>query len=99
MRVIYKYELAITNVQNISMPDVASPLAVAEQNGRLMLWAAVDPTTPPRDRRFRIIGTGHPISDENDWLHLGTVVMSSGLVWHVCQETSASQKQLLAQSV
>jgi len=47
------------------------------------LWAYVDPTEPRVTRKFRIIGTGHPIAtDPGDYI--GTFQMGGGaLVFHV----------------
>ena len=90
---ILKYELKAVAHQSIFVgTDVATPLSVAEQNGKLMLWAQVDAGSQIVYRKchicVRIIGTGEQYSSfagsfpgKKDFL--GTVVMSDGLVWHV----------------
>lgn len=53
--------------------------------GRIDIW--FETPSLPNDKaltHFRIVGTGHEF--ENGWNHVGTVVMSSGLVWHVYRE-------------
>lgn len=51
--VIWKVELAITDMQTVSMPDGAKLLSVANQNGNLCLWAMVDQR--PRNARRGIL--------------------------------------------
>ena len=53
--------------------------------GRIDIWFET-PTVPTNQAlpRFRSVGTGHEF--ENGWNHVATVVMSSGLVWHVYRE-------------
>ena len=87
MQRIYKYELAITDIQQISMPVRARVLSVANQGGKLCLWAMVTPNTPYNLRSFRIIGTGNPIEDNPfdknpTGAFIGTVLMPP-FVWHV----------------
>lgn len=86
MKTIYKYELEITDVQNIFMPAEAHLLYVGEQDGTLMLWAEVDSTAWGEKRKLLIRGTGRPIyagRDGTEPEYLGTAQMASGLVWHV----------------
>lgn len=99
MATIHKFELQITDLQHVEMPDGASALAVGEQRtGRLVLWAKVDPAKPLRTYAVRIYGTGHPIEDKDDkaFWYVGTVRTESGLVWHVCFEMSERQKATFA---
>lgn len=83
---IYKYPLAVRDYQTLKLPSFSKVLAVAEQEGKLMLWAAVsaDPAPEMRMVVVRIAGTGNPMGDEYIGMgHVGTVVMSNGFVWHV----------------
>ena len=92
--IIYKYELQITDRQIIETgPYPAYPLTVAEQGGKLMLWAMVDKNNnPPGSDKYgifvQVIGTGNPFNANThlDAKYLGTVLMSNGLVWHVITE-------------
>lgn len=81
MRTIWKFVLRITDEQSIDMPEGGCPMSVGEQNGNLVLWAEVDASRPTRAFPIRIVGTGNPFSGEV--IHIGTVPMSNGLVWHV----------------
>lgn len=82
MSVVWKYELAIKDEQQIWMPEGAELLHVADQYGRIALWVRVIPNGR-RDvfRRILIRGTGHPVGSES---YVGTVVTAGGsLVRHV----------------
>ena len=85
--VIYKYELAITDYQEIPMKYHYAPLAVGEQNGKLMMWveqSGLEFEDGSQMLRVRIIGTGNPYHERDQWMHhVGTVIMSYGAVWHV----------------
>lgn len=63
MKVIWKFPIQIQDYQSIRMPTGAEILAVQVQGGSPILWALVDPSAPLVSRQLRIIGTGHPISD------------------------------------
>lgn len=82
--VIWKFELAITDMQEVTMPDGAELLSVANQNGNLCLWAIVDPSKERRRRYIEIIGTGNPMPTDMgvDRKFIGTAVVNP-FVWHV----------------
>jgi hypothetical protein len=82
---IWKYELEITDRQMIPIPNGrAKPLAVAEQNGKLVMWVKVDEEYVD-DKEYAfcvdIVGTGNTLDTIGNYI--GTVVMSYGLVWHI----------------
>lgn len=80
MKTIYKYPLAITDIQDVTMPSGARILAVASQRDSLCVWAHVDPGAPVATYKFRIVGTGHPLDTSAGYI--GTVVIDP-FVWHV----------------
>ena len=82
--VIWKYELEIADMQEVTMPDGAELLSVANQDGNLCLWAMVDPSKEKRRRYIEIIGTGNPIFTDMgvDREFIGTAVVDP-FVWHV----------------
>ena len=82
--VIWKYELEIADMQEVTMPDGAELLSVANQDGNLCLWAMVDPSKEKRRRYIEIIGTGNPIFTDMgvDREFIGTAVVNP-FVWHV----------------
>lgn len=83
---IWKYELKITDQQLIQVgSQKVKPLAVAEQNGKLMMWVQVDEDCTANNSAYAvcvdIAGTGNSYNATGDYL--GSVIMSNGLVWHV----------------
>jgi len=81
MRTIYKYDLFI-GYNSLYLPDGYKVLHVAEQYGSLTMWVEQSIQNSPSYRTFNVHGTGHQIPDDNA-VHVGTALMSSGLVWHV----------------
>lgn len=81
---IWKYELAITDYQTISMPEQALILSIQSQNGVLCLWALLSPTGNKVDRQFEVFGTGHliPIGMSINREYLASV-QQGVFVWHV----------------
>ncbi len=80
---IWKYQLAITDIQQVLMPDGAQLLCAQMQNGSLCLWAFVDPEAEKRVRTIEVIGTGHQ-NDDVPRKYISTVLMCADtLVWHV----------------
>ena len=82
MRNIWKYWLSIEDYQIIEMPQDSKLLHVDEQEGKLCLWALVNPYAPKSRRSILVFGTGYVIDDSEDNF-VGTTVMSDGFVWHV----------------
>lgn len=83
MRIIYKYELAITDCQLIEMPAGSSLLSVQMQGKALCLWALVDTDRPPVQREICIIGTGHS-AERVAWMSfVATFQFFNALVFHV----------------
>lgn len=84
--IIYKYKLEQNPVslQNVEMPANAWILHVGEQYGELYVWAMVAPEATPVNYKFFVLGTGVSIGHlEMASEFIGSVQMSSGLVWHV----------------
>ena len=57
-KTIWKFSLAVTDIQTIQMPEGAEPLTVAVQGTEPCLWARVDPAAPLTSRIFLTHGTG-----------------------------------------
>lgn len=86
MNIVYKYELAVTDRQEIDLPHWARVLHVAEQRGRLFVWALVNPDVAMEPRVFHIVGTGNRIdAPASELEYIGTVHMMP-YVWHVFVE-------------
>jgi len=92
MRVVYKYPIWPGSPAVVDIPAGAEIVHVGEQNSQPVLWALVDDAAPPEPREFWVYGTGHPISQPDQLVHLGTVQVPPNayllqeLVWHVFEK-------------
>lgn len=82
MTTIYKYTLAVRDSQSINTYEGAKFLHVAEQHGRLTVWAQVDTLKPPTQVQILIVGTGNPMWPRDDLQHIGSAICGP-FVWHV----------------
>lgn len=86
MSVIWKFPVPVEGEFSIEMPSFAHVLCVQTQKGEPHLWAHVDPSRATEQRRFRIFGTGQPITEEAGYglSYIGTFQMeNSDLVFHL----------------
>jgi hypothetical protein len=78
---IWKYPLPMMTGPDyeIQMPAGAQILAVQAQYDVPTIWALVDPSQPPQNRRFSVVGTGHPFEwDGVTGHHIGTFQVAHG---------------------
>ncbi len=90
MKTIYKYNLQVTDVQQIQLPKKAKILCVQVQHGEPQLWAEIDTDASQEARTVEIFGTGHPISQEigQSRRYISTFQMENGLlVFHAYEYT------------
>ena len=90
MKTIYKYNLQVTDVQQVQLPKEAKILCVQTQRGEPQLWAEVESGATPEARTIEIFGTGHPISQEmgQSRRYISTFQMENGsLVFHAYEYT------------
>ena len=83
---IYKYVLVITDNQIVELPIDSKIIHVAEQSGKLCIWVEIYSNSSESRSEPRTIlskGTGPEYEEDGREEHIGTVLMSSGLVWHV----------------
>lgn len=82
---IFKFQLAVDDIQDVDMPTGCAVLSVQAQRNVPCIWAMVDPNAPKIRRRFRTYGTGHPMEDAGAFPHyVGTYQLQNGsLVYHV----------------
>jgi hypothetical protein len=86
MKTIHKHKLEITDEQTVNIKGFNGFLKAAEQEGNLCLWYFVNlEDQTDYTHNISIVGTGYAITKSNIHLgsHLDSVVMGSGLVWHV----------------
>lgn len=79
---IWKFPIRIADVQLVSMPFHSHIICVQSQHDEVTLWALVDPTSPRREKKIGVCGTGHdaPVREA----YIGTAQTNGGaLVWHV----------------
>ena len=95
-RVIYKYQFsAVANGElNLSLPEKSRVIHVGKQDELVTLWIEQDNSHLQERREFQIVGTGFETIRIN-WEHVGTVLMDSGLVWHVYEVLAISSECLL----
>lgn len=91
MKAVYKYTLGLNEIQEISFPVGAKILSVAEQRGKIVLYALVDPDETRRIQRIvRILGTGKEITHAFCLQFVGTVSLHGGnLMCHVFVQEEA----------
>jgi len=73
-KTIFKYEvplgvdrtgdpMAAYGVFRLDLPEGAEVLSVANQDGKIVLWALVQPGAQPTPRGFLLLGTGKPMPE------------------------------------
>jgi len=79
MRRIYKYPIPL-GYFSLGLPKGAKILTVHEQHGEPQIWALVNPDEPfTETRNFRVVGTGHPIGENEEVLrYIGTFQLDGG---------------------
>lgn len=88
MKTIWKYPLAVTDFNSVSMPVGAKVLSVQMQHGNPTLWAIVNPAESLEIRHFLTVRTGHELP-ENAGDFYGTYQFGP-LVFHVFELTDSS---------
>jgi hypothetical protein len=79
---IFKYVLDLDKC-TIHIPAPALILSVGLQGDKIVVWVKVDPTEKEVERKFVIVGTGHPLPEDSRLEFVGTVQYLYGLVYHV----------------
>ena len=91
MKRIFKYEIPVIRDHFfIDLPQDAEILTFQSQNEKFYIWAIVDcaenETVVLRERYFRLIGTGHDLTEDFRRIrkYVGTAqIMGGGLVFHL----------------
>lgn len=85
-KTIWKFPFLIGDTVVFDMSRGAEVVHLAlDPQGRLCIWALVDPDAPRERRVFHVYGTGHPIERVEDLMHVGSFVDWS-FVWHVFEK-------------
>lgn len=83
---VWKFPIAVEDVQCLMTPLGAKILCVQTQNGMPCLWAEVDTEAPVNDMRTIVtVGTGHVMEFKAfEGVYIGTYQLQNGaLVFHV----------------
>ena len=83
---IWKYPVPVQDEFTVDMPPGAKVLSVQVQRDEPQMWAMVEEESygGKQRRRFRVIGTGHPISRDEILSFIGTFQLRGGaLVFHL----------------
>ncbi len=86
MKTIWKYEFEISDNIIIRMPADAEILCVQMQNDIPCIWAKVNPEKSLINRKFKMYGTGHPITEKIGFFekYIGTIQKFNGkLIFHI----------------
>ncbi|PID86399.1 hypothetical protein CSB08_00235 [Candidatus Gracilibacteria bacterium] len=83
MYTVYKYEVPIEDYFSLQIPKGSEILSFQTQRSTPCIWVKVDPENTTEERKFRFLGTGHPIEEEN-LSFIGTIKLhQGGLVFHL----------------
>lgn len=83
MRTIWKYKIPIQDHCQIEMPKGAEILCFDAQDDTPCIWCLVDPMAKNELRKFRLVGTGHAIT-ERHLSYFGTCQLRGGmLIYHL----------------
>ncbi|OZF00829.1 hypothetical protein CH300_20010 [Rhodococcus sp. 15-1154-1] len=93
---VLRYSIPLTDEFTLPIAAGAVPLSVAPSrqapNSHIDVWVRtpVDRSDRTEYAVLRIAGTGHPVDDGDATTFLGTVVLPSGLVFHVFYRRAAT---------
>lgn len=86
MRTIWKFSIDETLM--VKAPGLGKTVLVgAQHSDHWVAWVEVDTDRPDTLRKYRIVGTGHPIPDDAK-SHVGSYI-DGAFVWHVYSDEVA----------
>lgn len=95
MRTIWKHSVPVDSPLvgvkgdfSLALPAGAVVLCVQTQGGEPYVWAECDPEQPKVERKFRLVGTGHPMPEPVSALrYIGTFQLHEGhFVGHLYEQ-------------
>jgi len=82
-KTVWKYGVHTAPVQEIYIPEFATPLCLMQQKGKMFMWCEVDKTRRRHYRQLFVVMTGAEVPAEAHE-YVGTFQMLDGdLVFHV----------------
>jgi hypothetical protein len=90
MKSVWKFPLAVADVQPIDVPAGARILTVQAQGDMVNLWALVDTNASMEKRYIAVVGTGHEAPAHGQLKHISTFQLRGGaLVFHAFEIVDA----------
>ena len=88
MNIIWKFNFEITDYIELEMPKGAEILSVQTQHETPCIWAGITAGNGTEIRKFRVFGTGQPITmNENGLKFIGTFqLMNGSFVGHLFED-------------
>ncbi len=87
MLTVYRYPVPIKDKFEITMPAPGRILTVQVQKEKPQIWALVDPEVKGTvTHKFRLVGTSHPISEDNrnlKYINTFQIAEDGRLVFHL----------------
>lgn len=81
---IYRYQVPVGGVHVLALAGPVLHVACRDENV-VEFWAPHSDELPLQERRFTVVGTGHPVPD-GPWQYHGTAIAPGGrLVWHLLE--------------
>ena len=85
MTTIWKFTFKTSDSFTIDMPEESKIIHIEIQYGKPTLWAVVNTESPIKTKKFKLIGTGHPIELNNKLNYLKTF-SESIFIWHLFED-------------
>jgi len=84
MKRVFKYQVPLQDKFTIDLPKGSQVLSVGVQSKTAFIWTLIDDEEPIiESRKFRLSGTGHPITDKC-FIFIGTFQLDGGaLIFHL----------------
>lgn len=87
MKRIYKFIIPLGDDVVRDIHEGAQFLSLLEQDEQVVAYFMIEEGKPMVERRFRVVGTGHPCDDVEKMNFLGTAKLAVGrLILHVFME-------------
>ncbi len=84
MKTIYKYILPLVDQTTHWIPGGGMRFLTAQYQGQdLCVWVEVNTAEAEKMVSFRIVGTGQPLGEAENYIHINTVIDNNLMVWHV----------------
>ena len=95
MRTIWKYQVPFTEQFSLDLPRGAEVLTMQLQREVPTIWVELDSDAPLISRTFALVGTGHPIPEDDVLMYVGTFQVQGGMfVYHLYEKLDLGPRML-----